>query len=47
MHTDKEYKIQSFNSFGGHSVITVTVHNAPVKLGSRMPISNSILETCQ
>jgi hypothetical protein len=47
MHTEKEYIIQSCNSFVGHSVITVTVYNAPVKLGSRMPISYSILEICQ
>jgi len=47
MYTKTEYIIQFCNNFGGHTVITVTVHNAPVKLGSRMPISYSILETCQ
>jgi hypothetical protein len=47
MHTENEYLIQSCYNFGGHSVITLTVHNAAIKLGSRMPISYSILETCQ
>jgi len=47
MHNEKEYIIQSCNNYVRRSVITVTLHNAPVKLGSRMPISYSILEICQ